>query len=75
MFPVSGAEQLNTSEDQCTRPMTSASGAYSRLVSPAPAALAGKNRFQSPAALATGFRRSTTGTGRQRSVSAACSSL
>ena len=34
--PVSGAEQLNTSLDHCTRPMISASGAYSWLVRPAP---------------------------------------
>ena len=32
MLPVSGAEQLKTSEAQNTRPMISASGAYSRLV-------------------------------------------
>ena len=31
MLPVSGAEQLNTSGAQCTRPMISHSGAYSRL--------------------------------------------
>jgi hypothetical protein len=36
MLPVSGAEQLNTSEDHGTRPMISASGAYSWLVRPAP---------------------------------------
>src|SRR5258708_8125862 len=28
IFPVSGAEQLNTSEDHSTRPMISARGAY-----------------------------------------------
>jgi hypothetical protein len=75
MLPVSGAEQLNTSEDHWTRPMISASGAYSRLVSPAPEALAGRNRFHKPAALASGFKRSTMGTGRQRSSIAACSAL
>ncbi len=36
MLPVSGAEQLNTSLAQGTRPMISASGAYSWLVRPAP---------------------------------------
>jgi hypothetical protein len=36
MLPVSGAEQLKASLHQGTRPMISASGAYSRLVSPAP---------------------------------------
>ncbi len=33
MLPVSGAEQLNTSGAQATRPMISHRGAYSRLVS------------------------------------------
>ena len=32
MLPVSGALQLNTSADHGTRPIISASGAYSRLV-------------------------------------------
>src|SRR5438477_3321668 len=36
MFPVSGAEQLKTSGARCERPMSSQSGAYSRLVRPAP---------------------------------------
>ena len=36
MLPVSGAEQLNTSGANGERPMISQSGAYSRLVSPAP---------------------------------------
>jgi hypothetical protein len=34
MLPVSGAEQLNTSADHGIRPITSHSGAYSRLVKP-----------------------------------------
>ena len=34
MFPVSGAEQLKTSEDHPTFPIISARGAYSRLVRP-----------------------------------------
>ena len=36
MLPVSGALQLNTSAAQGTRPMISARGAYSRLVSASP---------------------------------------
>ena len=36
MLPVSGAEQLNTSAAMGDRPMISQSGAYSRLVRPAP---------------------------------------
>ena len=56
MLPVSGAEQLNTSGAQGERPMISQSGAYSRLVSPAPYSLSGRNRFHSPAARAFAFR-------------------
>jgi len=48
MLPVSGALQLNTSGAQCTRPMISHSGAYSRLLSFAAVRL-GQNRFHSPA--------------------------
>src|SRR5215475_2083277 len=71
MFPVSGAEQLNTSgASQGARPMTSQSGAYSELVSPAPYSLDGRNRFHNPAARAFVFSSSTTGAGRQRSPSA-----
>ena len=47
MLPVSGAEQLNTSGAQATRPMISHSGAYSRLVRPAPRFDSGRNRFHS----------------------------
>src|SRR3954465_14908664 len=47
MFPVSGAEQLKTSGAQCSRPMISHSGAYSRLVSAPPCDL-GRHRFHSP---------------------------
>ena len=36
MFPVSGAEQLNTSEAMPLLPINSAKGAYSRLVNPNP---------------------------------------
>ena len=46
MLPVSGAEQLNTSGAMGERPMISHKGAYSRLVSPAPCSVSGRNRFQ-----------------------------
>src|SRR5215470_8314919 len=46
MLPVSGAEQLKTSGAITLRPIISHSGAYSRLESPAPYSLSGKNRFQ-----------------------------
>ena len=37
MFPVSGAAQLSAAGARCAlRPLISASGAYCRLVSPAP---------------------------------------
>ena len=68
MLPVSGAEQLKTSEDQATRPMISASGAYSRLLSPAPCSSSGRNRFHSPSARAFSLRRSITGGVDQRSI-------
>ena len=48
MLPVSGAAQLKTRDAIALRPMISASGAYSRLVSPAPCSSSGRNRFQSP---------------------------
>ena len=55
MLPVSGALQLNTSDDQRIRPMISASGAYSRLLSRVPGSSgfsAGRNRFHRPSAFA-----------------------
>jgi hypothetical protein len=61
MLPVSGALQLKTSEDQGRRPITSASGAYSRLESRVPGSSslsAGRKRFQRPAARALAFRPS-----------------
>ena len=71
MLPVSGAEQLKTSGAKPgTRPMISQSGAYSRLVSPAPYSLSGRNRFHSPALRAFGFSSSTIAVGCQRSPSA-----
>lgn len=36
MLPVSGAEQLKTSEPMALRPMTSLKKAYSRLLRPGP---------------------------------------
>ena len=66
ILPVSGAEQLNTSGAHSTRPMISQSGAYSRLVRPAPASDSGRKRFHNPVCLAFGFSSSTTGLGRQR---------
>src|ERR1700738_4494335 len=65
MFPVSGAEQLKTSEAHGTFPLISQSGAYSRLVSPAPRSDSGRKRFHSPADRALDFSSSTTGGGRQ----------
>ena len=73
MLPVSGAEQLNTSEANPTLPISSAHKAYSRFVRPAPlnglssgSESRGRKRFQSPSALATAFSSSTTGTTCQR---------
>src|SRR5688572_12780233 len=65
MLPVSGAEQLNTSGAQVTRPMISHSGAYSRLVSVPPCDF-GRHRFHKPAARAFTFNSSMIGTGCQR---------
>ena len=42
MLPVSGAEQLHASGAIGDRPRISHSGAYSRLVSPAPRSLSGR---------------------------------
>ena len=62
---TSGALQLNTSGAQCTRPMISHSGAYSRFVRPAPRSEAGRNRFQRPASRAFTFNCSTISVGTQ----------
>src|SRR5690554_2624038 len=48
ILPVSGAEQLNTSGAISERPIISQRWAYSKLVSPAPRSLSGRNRFQRP---------------------------
>ena len=64
MLPVSGALQLKTSEAHITRPMISASGAYSRLVRRVPGSSsrsAGRNRFQSPSERASALRSSMHG--------------
>src|SRR5712692_5844278 len=66
MLPVSGAEQLNTSGAMGERPMISHSGAYSKLVRPAPCSLSGRNRFHKPAARAFGFSSSMMAAGFQR---------
>ena len=60
MLPVSGAEQLKTSLAHSTRPIDSASGAYSRLLRPAPCA-PGRNRFHSPCSRASAFSCCSTG--------------
>jgi hypothetical protein len=59
MLPVSGGEQLKTSGAMMLRPIVSQRGAYSRLVSPAPCSLSGKNKFRSPAARAFSLSSST----------------
>src|SRR5215813_10693013 len=66
MFPVSGAEQLNTSGAIMLRPMISHKGAYSRFVNPAPLSEFGKKRFHRPVARAFAFSSSTTSVGFQR---------
>src|SRR3954465_13254494 len=73
MLPVSGAEQLKTSGAQCTRPMISQSGAYSRLGSVPPCDF-GRHRFQRPAWRAFAFSSSITGTGCQRFSLRTCAS-
>ena len=78
MLPVSGAEQLNTSEAQPMWPICSASGAYSRLVSPAPRNSSsscedgGMNMFHRPSARAFFFNSSTIGITFQRSPASSC---
>mmetsp|Transcript_61769 Transcript_61769/g.147051 ORF Transcript_61769/g.147051 Transcript_61769/m.147051 type:complete len:296 (-) Transcript_61769:138-1025(-) len=66
MFPVSGAEQLKTSDAKGTAPMISARRAYSWIVSPAPclpslSRSGGSQRFQSPSAFALPLSASSTG--------------
>ena len=52
MLPVSGAAQLKTIGATPLRPISSQSIPYSQLVSPGPKRSSGRNRFQSPSALA-----------------------
>ncbi len=66
MLPVSGAEQLNASEAHGTRPINSASGAYSTLVNPAPRSDCGKKRFHNCTERAFSFNRSISASGVQR---------
>ncbi len=61
MLPVSGAEQLNASGAIGERPMISQSGAYSRLVRPAPRSLSGRKRFQRPRSRAVALSSSMIG--------------
>src|SRR3954464_3599051 len=72
MLPVSGAEQLNTSGAQVTRPMISQSGAYSRLVSVPPCDF-GRQRFHRPWPFAFSFNSSMIGTVSQRRSLFTCS--
>ena len=58
MLPVSGAEQLQASEAMRLRPITSASGAYSRLVRPGPHSGWGWKRFHSPRSRASALSSS-----------------
>lgn len=61
MFPVSGAAQFSAVGANCgERPRISASGAYWRLVSPAPYSASGRKRFHSPCLRASALRSSTT---------------
>ena len=72
MFPVSGAAQFIASGASIgERPDSSASGAYSRLVSPAPRS-PGRNRFQRPRSRACALSSSMTG-GRPQGLLCACS--
>ena len=79
MLPVSGAAQLNTSEANSTRPMISARGAYSRLVSPGASKwklssslgapeCGGMKSLQSPSAFALAVSASFTGGTCERSA-------
>ena len=61
MLPVSGAEQfIAAGARPRLRPMISASGAYCRLVSPAPCS-PGRNRFHRPRARASARSSARTG--------------
>mmetsp|Transcript_2769 Transcript_2769/g.9347 ORF Transcript_2769/g.9347 Transcript_2769/m.9347 type:complete len:207 (-) Transcript_2769:1312-1932(-) len=64
MLPVSGALQLKSSGAQRQRPISSASVAYSRFVSPDSS---GRKRFHRPARLASALSASSCGADVQRS--------
>ena len=61
MLPVSGALQLQISGAILVRPITSASGAYSVLVMPAPWVSSGRNRFHRPRSRASALSSSMIG--------------
>ena len=62
MLPVSGAAQFSASGASAgLRPVISASGAYWRLVSPAPSGWLARNRFHSPRLRASALSSATTG--------------
>ena len=74
MFPVSGAAQfIAWGASTGLRPLSSASGAYWRLVSPAPCS-PGRKRFHSPRLRASALSWSTTGGVSQRVAGSASSS-
>ena len=60
MFPVSGAEQLSASGPMIDRPASSISGAYSRLVRPAPQEPWVMKRFHRPSSRALACRSRIT---------------
>ena len=60
MLPVSGAEQLSASGPMIDRPASSISGAYSRLVRPAPQEPCVMNRFHRPSSRALDCRSRIT---------------
>src|SRR5215469_6763729 len=78
MLPVSGAAQFSASGARNERPVSSASGAYWRLDSPAPSGWPARNRFHRPRWRAFAFRSSMIGGRSQPRPSlaslAACSS-
>src|SRR5215469_7644624 len=61
MLPVSGAAQFSASGARNERPVSSASGAYWRLDSPAPSGWPARNRFHRPRLRAFALRSSMIG--------------
>jgi hypothetical protein len=75
MLPVSGAEQFSASGPMIDRPASSISGAYSRLVRPAPQEPCVMKRFQSPSSRAFACRsRITCGCSCRFAAAAICAS-